>query len=191
MSHTIDRKSKLQQDRWALRDWLRAGASAPLVLDRDEQLGPWDVLCRSRAGRIGRGLASLAILLANALPFSSWKIALYRSLGVRIGRGVYIAPGVVIDPMFPELITLEDGCFLGMGCRLLTHEITADSIRAGRITVQAGAVVGGYATIRSGVRIGQRATVGCNSFVNRDVPPGTMVGGVPARELRIHREDPS
>lgn len=191
MSHMNDREAKLQQDRRTLRNWLRLGASSPLVLQRRDQLRPWDVLCRSSTGRVGHGLASLGVLLTNALPFSSWKIALYRAMGVRIGRGVYIAPGTVIDPLFPQLITLEDGCFLGMGCRLLTHEITASFLRVGRITVQAGAVVGAYATVRSGVRIGPRTTVGFNSFVNRNVPAGATVGGVPARTLRYSQEQPS
>ena len=115
------------------------------------------------------------------MPISSWKIMIYRFLGTRIGQGVYIGPDVLIDPLYPELITLQDGCVLGIGCRLFAHEITADNFRLGRIVAGAGSVVGAYATVRSGVSIDKKATIGFNSFVNRDVPDGATVAGVPAR----------
>jgi acetyltransferase-like isoleucine patch superfamily enzyme len=96
---------------------------------------------------------------------------------------------VVIDPLYPFLIELEDGCCLGMGCRLLTHEYTATSFRAGRIRIGKGSVIGAYAMIRSGVSVGSKATVGAMSFVNRDVPDGETVAGVPAKPLNCSRED--
>jgi acetyltransferase-like isoleucine patch superfamily enzyme len=130
----------------------------------------------------------MAVLLANALPISSWKIAIYRLLGTRVGRGVYIGPGVLIDPLYPELITLEDGSFLGIGCRLFAHEITAGNFRLGRTVIGAGSVVGAYATVRSGVSVGQKATIGFDSFVNRDVPDGATVVGVPARVIDTGQE---
>ncbi len=128
------------------------------------------------------------VLLANSLPISSWKIAIYRLLGTKIGRGVYIGPSVLIDPLYPELSTLRDGCVLGIGCRLFAHEITAGNLRLGRIVIGADSVVGAYTTVRSGVSVGNSVTIGFNSFVNRDVPNGATVAGVPARIINTGQE---
>lgn len=124
------------------------------------------------------------VLLANTISISGVKTLLYRCLGMRIGRNVYISPQVMIDPLFPQLIELEDDVLLGIGCRLLAHEYTATHFRVGRVRIGAGSVVGAFATVRSGVYVGRRATVGMHSFVNRDVADNTTVGGVPARPLR-------
>lgn len=50
--------------------------------------------------------------------------------------------------------------------------------------VQAGADIGAGAVIIGGVTVGERSVVGANSVVNRDVDPGTKVGGVPAKVLK-------
>lgn len=39
-------------------------------------------------------------------------------------------------------------------------------------------------TIGKGVRIGTGSIIGANSFVNKDVPPYSIVGGVPAKILK-------
>jgi acetyltransferase-like isoleucine patch superfamily enzyme len=46
------------------------------------------------------------------------------------------------------------------------------------------ASIGSNATILSGVTIGEGAIVGAGAVVTRDVPPGTIVAGNPARVLR-------
>ncbi len=181
-------KQRLDEDRQLLRRWLRSGATEPLVILRRQEYPPWEVLCPNFTAKLRGNLRSLTILLANALPISSWKIAIYRLLGTKIGRGVYIGPSVLIDPLYPELITLQDGCFLGIGCRLFAHEITAGNFRLGRIVIGTGSVVGAYATVRSGVSVGNRVTIGFNSFVNRDVPDVATVVGAPAHMIETRQE---
>ena len=47
-----------------------------------------------------------------------------------------------------------------------------------------GASLGSNATILCGVTVGEGAMVGAGSVVTRDVPPGVIVAGNPARILR-------
>lgn len=44
--------------------------------------------------------------------------------------------------------------------------------------------IGSGATIRRGVTLGTGCVVGANAFVNKDVPPFAVVGGVPAKILK-------
>lgn len=177
------------EDRQLVRQWFRRGAAHPLVIPWDGAGCPAGVLWPNLAANLQQQLRSLIVMLAGAIPISALKIGLYRLAGAKIGRDVHIAPGVVMDPLYPQLITLGDGCCLGLGCRLLAHEITAYDFRMGRITVADGAVIGAYSTVRSGVSIGSRATIGFNSFVNRDVSDGAVVAGAPAREISSRKGD--
>ena len=177
------------EDRQLVRQWFKDGAVDPLVIPWDHPGCPTSVLWPTFGSLVRQHLRSLVVMLAGIVPTSCVKVWLYRLTGARIGRNVDISPGVVIDPLYPQLITLGDGCCLGLGCRLLAHEITAYDFRLGRITVASGAVIGAYSTVRSGVSIGSKATIGFNSFVNRDVSDGATVAGSPAREITSPKRD--
>ena len=54
----------------------------------------------------------------------------------------------------------------------------------GNIVVGSDVWIGYEAVILSGVRIGNGAIIGARAVVTRDVPPYTIVGGVPAKEIK-------
>jgi acetyltransferase-like isoleucine patch superfamily enzyme len=54
----------------------------------------------------------------------------------------------------------------------------------GPVVVERRATIGANCTLLPGVVVGEGATVSAMSLVNRDVPPGELWGGVPARRLR-------
>lgn len=57
-------------------------------------------------------------------------------------------------------------------------------ITSGKVVIEDGAWIGAGAIILPGVTIGRRAVVAAGAVVSRDVAPGTVVAGVPARPLR-------
>jgi acetyltransferase-like isoleucine patch superfamily enzyme len=82
---------------------------------------------------------------------------------------------------------LEDGCWLGPGVMVtnarypLSRNVKATLEGA---HIERGAIIGASATLLPGVRIGARALVGAGAVVTRDVPPGAVVVGNPARIIR-------
>lgn len=110
--------------------------------------------------------------LAEMIPLSSIKIAIYRMMGVTIGKGVFISPDVILDPHFPRLIVLEDYAVLGWGAKIATHEMSTRKYRIGRVVIGKGAVVGGCSIIRAGIKVGENAQTCANSYIHRNVPPG-------------------
>jgi acetyltransferase-like isoleucine patch superfamily enzyme len=128
------------------------------------------------------GTTYYAIQLCKHLP-PLLKNPVYRALGVEIGAGSVLAPAVVVDPFFPEKITIGEGSLVGWGTKLLTHEGYTDEWHVGPIEIGDDATVGHSCSTRPGVTIGDGATVAAHSFVNRDVAPGERVGGVPIEPL--------
>ncbi|MDT7582357.1 MAG: hypothetical protein QOK35_3673, partial [Pseudonocardiales bacterium] len=75
----------------------------------------------------------------------------------------------------PRVITTNDN-FMGRTER-------RHALRRGP-TIRRGARVGAGAVLCPGVEIGEEAFVGAGAVVVRDVPPGVVVVGNPARVLR-------
>ncbi|MBC8924034.1 2,3,4,5-tetrahydropyridine-2,6-dicarboxylate N-acetyltransferase, partial [Escherichia coli] len=52
------------------------------------------------------------------------------------------------------------------------------------VVVEDNVVVGANVVVLEGVRIGEGAVVAAGAIVTKDVAPGTVVAGIPARELK-------
>jgi acetyltransferase-like isoleucine patch superfamily enzyme len=143
---------------------------------------------RSLLPRLWFYLKATVLVLALKLPFNRPKIHLLRNFGARIGRNVYVSVDAWIDPSFPQLLTIEDGVLIGVGVKIFLHEFRRDRFQAGRVTIKKGAIIGGCAIIGNGVEVGERAVVAGGAVVGRDVPPGMMAIGNPARVLPINHE---
>lgn len=121
-------------------------------------------------------------------PFNAPKLWVLRRLGAKVGRNVHISVDVWIDPLFPDLLEIEDDVIIGTGAKIAFHECTATTFTVGRVKIGKGAVIGGFAILPCGVDVGPGATVAGGAVVGRDVPAGATVIGNPARILRREPE---
>ncbi len=122
--------------------------------------------------------------LVLRLPFNRPKLWLLRRFGTQIGEHVYISAGAWIDPVYPQLLTIEDEVLIGVGARIFTHEFRRDEFVAGRVIIRRGAIVGAHSLIGCGIEIGEDATVAPGAALARDVPAGRTALGNPARIVR-------
>jgi acetyltransferase-like isoleucine patch superfamily enzyme len=102
---------------------------------------------------------------------------------VEIGNRVRIHSQVFI----PEYSILEEDSWLGPNVVLTNarYPLSPDA-KKNLIgpTIKRGAKVGANCTILPGVVIGEGALVGAGSVVTKDVPPGAVVAGNPARIIK-------
>jgi len=93
--------------------------------------------------------------------------------GVEIGDEVFVGHGVIFINDRRPRATTEMGEFQ-----------SGEDWQLERTIVERRASIGSGATILGGVTIGAGALVGAGAVVTRDVPPGAVVAGSPAAELR-------
>jgi acetyltransferase-like isoleucine patch superfamily enzyme len=111
--------------------------------------------------------------------------------GAKVGRRVKISSHSFIC----EGVEIADDVFIGHGVTFINDRYpravnaggapqTSDDWKVVPTFVRRGASIGSGSTILCGVEIGEGAIVGAGSVVTRNVQPGTIVAGNPARRLR-------
>ncbi|EKP94561.1 acyltransferase [Thermaerobacter subterraneus] len=125
----------------------------------------------------------LVISLCRILPWFGVKNFLYRRLGMKVGRDVAFGLMAMVDVFWPELIEVGDNSIIGYNTVLLAHEFLIGEYRTGPVVIGRDVMIGANCTVLPGVVIGDGAVVSAHSLVNADVPPGAVVGGVPARPI--------
>lgn len=91
--------------------------------------------------------------------------------GVTIGDRVYTSP-------FSQVIAVNH-VFDDPDIPFVDQGITAEGI-----TIEDDVWIGSGAVITDGVRVGKGAVIAAGAVVTKDVPPHTVVGGVPARPIK-------
>jgi len=93
--------------------------------------------------------------------------------GVHIGDGVFVGHNVTfINDKHPRSVN-TDGSMQTEADWAVVETFVKD-----------GASIGSSATILCGITIGENAIVGAGAVVTKDVPPNTIVAGVPAKVIK-------
>jgi acetyltransferase-like isoleucine patch superfamily enzyme len=162
---------------------------------------------RVAAGQSGNGLLAIApdVKLGRGVKLAAFinlygcevgdetKIGAFVEIqkNARIGRRCKISSHTFIC----EGVTVGDNVFIGHGVTFINDTYPRATAPGGDLQteadwtvettlVEAGASIGSGATILAKVVIGENAIVGAGSVVTRDVPPGAIVAGNPAKLLR-------
>jgi acetyltransferase-like isoleucine patch superfamily enzyme len=120
---------------------------------------------------------------------------------IRIGNNVCLNYNVHIGAI--NRIEIADNVLIGShvlitdhahggsaGCDLAFHPAARPLKSKGSVVIEEGVWIGEGACILPGVRVGRRAVIGANAVVTSAVAPETIIGGVPAKPIRLHREYP-
>jgi acetyltransferase-like isoleucine patch superfamily enzyme len=109
-------------------------------------------------------------------------------LNIRIGSQVFINQGCTLMDLGG--IEIGDEVMIGPKVNLITSGHALDPsvrrrhITAAPIVIERGVWIGAGATILQGVTIGRDAVVAAGAVVTRNVPPLTVVAGVPAKTVK-------
>ncbi len=93
--------------------------------------------------------------------------------GVHIGDGVFVGHNVTfINDKFPRAVN-PDGSMQTEEDWELIETFIKDRVS-----------IGSSSTIMGGITIGENSVIGAGAVVTKDVPPNTVVAGVPARVMK-------
>lgn len=103
------------------------------------------------------------------------------NIGAQIGENTMIDMGAVLGGR----AIVGKNCHIGAGAVLAGVVEPASSIP---VVIEDDVLIGANAVVIEGVRVGHGAVVAAGAVVTQDVLPNTVVGGVPAKLLKVKDE---
>jgi len=138
--------------------------------------------------------------LAMYYPDARIRKLFWQKTCVEMGEGTYANPGMIVTDDYTTgecLLSIGDRVSIAPGVFFIAYSYPNNSdvlqahpyvatrlIRREKIVVEDDAWIGAHVTILPGVRIGRCSIIGAGAVVIEDVPPYTIVVGVPAKIIR-------
>ena len=124
---------------------------------------------------------------------------LWRMMGCRVGKNVFIGYEVWMDIGNAGLIEIEDGVHITNRCLILCHQrdskdyyngddSTKLPYKKGKVILKRGCMLGMGTIVLPGVTVGEGTLIAAGSIVTRDIPDWTVAAGNPARVIREIKE---
>jgi maltose O-acetyltransferase len=111
----------------------------------------------------------------------------YIKRGMKVGKNFNRQSGTRLDPSNCWLIEIGDDVIMGNKVQLIAHDFSimhhTGYARFGRIVIGDRVFIGANSTILMNVRVGNDVVIGAGSLVNKNVPDGCVVAGVPAKVI--------
>ncbi|MHA1379733.1 MAG: acyltransferase [Candidatus Helarchaeota archaeon] len=124
-------------------------------------------------------------LLSTGLP--EFKVLHLKHMGGKVGKKVMITYGNIIDPYFPEKISIGNNSILGMGSCIFAHEIIDGKLYVGDVNIGNNCLIAFGTIILPGVTIGDNSVVE-PGILSSDVAKKTMATGLTGKD-HIKYED--
>ena len=110
-----------------------------------------------------------------------------RRKGIDIGEGTWIFSNAHIDRTKGAEIHIGKNCIL-TGCSILAHDASLHLAygippRFNPVHIGDNCFIGWKAIILPGVTVGSDCVIGAGSVVTKDIPPGSVAAGNPARVI--------
>lgn len=172
----------------------------PGLLDALDYLGGDEVIEQRTPGDIQlvNGLGSIASTTARAALFHRLRAAGYRFAAVchptavvspsaQTGEGLQALAGSLInsEARLGANVLVNSRAVVEHHCEIGDHvHVASGAILCGGCRLGAGVHVGAGAVVRQGLQIGAGAVVAAGAVVIDEVPPRSLVAGVPARIKR-------
>ena len=110
-------------------------------------------------------------------------------IAIRIGPAVYINRFTIIDAS--ESVDIGKAVMIGPSVYITDHDhgmragvpIQEQPLQSAPVVIGEDAWIGAHAAILKGVTVGPGAVIAAGAVVTKDVPPATIVAGVPAKPI--------
>lgn len=122
----------------------------------------------------------LSASLIPRIPFNGIRVWLYKLIGYKIGKNVFIGMHCYLDDMCYDLMEIGNNVTVSYGVYFACHGRKQGH---NKIVIKDYVYIGMRANIvaRTDIEIGENAVVGACTLVNKSIPAGKTAIGIPCK----------